>query len=70
MPSAGRPPLEASKRRTAPVPVRFTQAERDLIDSAATADEQSVSAWVRDRAVDAAKRRAQKRRTADRNAVR
>ncbi|MHA7658416.1 type II toxin -antitoxin system TacA 1-like antitoxin [Mycobacterium sp. ML2] len=47
------------------MPVRFTQAERDLIENAATADEQSVSAWVRDRAVEAAKRRAQRRRTAD-----
>jgi uncharacterized protein (DUF1778 family) len=65
MPSPGRPPLEASKRRTAPVPVRFTEAERDLIESAAQADEQSVSAWVRDRALAAAKRRAHRRRADD-----
>jgi len=40
------------------VPVRFTEDERELIESAAQADAQSVSAWVRDRALAAAKRRA------------
>lgn len=57
MPSPGRPPLQAGQRRTAPVPVRFTEAERELIESAAQADKQPISAWVRDRALSAAKRR-------------
>jgi uncharacterized protein (DUF1778 family) len=57
MPSRGRPPLEAAQRRSAPVPVRFTEAERELVESVAEADEQSLSAWVRDQALRAAKRR-------------
>ncbi|WP_425437828.1 plasmid mobilization protein [Mycobacterium neglectum] len=57
MPSPGRPPLEAGQRRTAPVPVRFTATEREVIEAAAKADGQSVSAWVRDRALAAARRR-------------
>jgi len=39
------------------VAVRFTEAERELIESAAEGDEQSVSAWVRDQALTAARRR-------------
>jgi len=42
------------------VPVRFTEAERALVEAAAQADGQSMSAWVRDRAVVAAKRRARR----------
>jgi uncharacterized protein (DUF1778 family) len=41
------------------VPVRFTEAERELVESVAEADDQSVSAWVRDQAVSAARRRLQ-----------
>ena len=47
------------------MPVRFTKAERELIESAAQADEQSVSAWVRERALTAAKRRAHRRQADD-----
>ncbi|MBU8820619.1 MULTISPECIES: plasmid mobilization protein [Mycolicibacterium] len=61
MPSPGRPPLKAGQRRSAAVPVRFTEEEREIIDSAAEADGQAVSAWVRDRALAAARRRSRGR---------
>jgi len=40
--------------------VRFTTEERALVEAAADADGSSLSAWVRDRAVAAARRRARK----------
>ncbi len=55
----GRPPLDAEKRRTAAVPVRFTGEERQLVEDAAAADRMKLSAWIRARAVAAARRRKQ-----------
>jgi uncharacterized protein (DUF1778 family) len=52
----GRPPIDAEKRRGAPVPVRFTDEERELVENAAAADGMSLSAWIRARAVTAARR--------------
>jgi uncharacterized protein (DUF1778 family) len=52
----GRPPIDAERRRGAPLPVRFTDQERELIEVAAAADGMSLSAWIRARAVTAAKR--------------
>lgn len=52
-------------RRSAPVPVRFTEDERKLVESAARAEQSSLSAWVRDRAVAAAKRHARARGASD-----
>ncbi|MFW0154392.1 plasmid mobilization protein (plasmid) [Mycobacterium sp. smrl_JER01] len=61
----GRPPFKAGQRRNAVVPVRFTEDERDIIEAAAEADGQAVSAWVRDRALAAARRRSRGRPEAD-----
>jgi uncharacterized protein (DUF1778 family) len=52
----GRPPIDAEKRRGAPIPVRFTDEERELVEAAAAADGVSLSMWIRARAVAAAKR--------------
>lgn len=57
----GRPPIDAEKRRGAPVPVRFTDEERELVEDAAAADGMSLSAWIRARAVTAARRANRKR---------
>ena len=54
---AGRPPLPEDERRESPVPVRFRDEERQLIDRAAEKLEiRSVSAFVRDAAVKEARR--------------
>ena len=52
----GRPPLDADKRRGAPIQVRFTDEERQLVMDAAAAEGMSVSNWVRARAIAAAER--------------
>jgi uncharacterized protein (DUF1778 family) len=57
----GRPPIDPEKRRNAPVAVRLTDQERELIEDAAAADGMSLSRWISARAVAAAKRANQKR---------
>lgn len=44
------------ERRSAPVPVRYTKAERELVQAAADAEGLSLSAWIRDHSLAAAKR--------------
>ncbi|WP_424750913.1 plasmid mobilization protein [Mycobacterium sp.] len=56
MTRTGRPPIDPEKRRSAPIPVRFTDSERELVEDAAAADGMSLSTWIRARAVAAAKR--------------
>ena len=54
----GRP--KSDNPRSSPVPVRFSQEERELVQAAADAAHQSLSAWIRERSVTAAKRATRK----------
>lgn len=54
---AGRPPLPEDERRESPIPVRFKDDERKMIDRATEAlDLRSVSAFIRDAAIEKARR--------------
>jgi uncharacterized protein (DUF1778 family) len=53
----GRPPKSAEDRRDSPLPLRFTAAERAMLDQAAEASgESTTAAWARPVLVQAAKR--------------
>ncbi|WP_420214112.1 plasmid mobilization protein [Mycobacteroides abscessus] len=56
MARTGRPPLDPDKRLGPPVPVRFTDHERAIVEQAAQESGLSLSAWIRGRAIAAAKR--------------
>lgn len=54
-PGPGRPPAEDP--RTERMMLRLTPAESELVNAAASLDDKTPSAWVRDVAVTAAERR-------------
>lgn len=58
-PRTGRPKSDNPHDKV--VPVRFTEEERDQVLAAAEADGKSMSSWVRDKSVTAAKRANRKR---------
>jgi hypothetical protein len=53
----GRPPLPDADRLEAPLRVRFTADERELVEKAASVAGVSVSGYIRDVTLDAARRR-------------
>ena len=55
--SHGRPLMESHERRDAILRVRIRQDELELLESAAESSDQSLSAWVREVLVRAARRR-------------
>jgi predicted HicB family RNase H-like nuclease len=52
----GRPPIDPAKKASEMVPVRMTPAERALFEQAASKTHGSLSAWIRDCLMKAAKK--------------
>ena len=53
----GRPPKRPSERKTSPMLIPMTDAEREQIQAAAEADDAKPTTWARDVLLRAAKRR-------------
>ena len=56
----GRPPKAPEERRTADMKIPLSEAEKDLIKSAAETDDTKPVTWARDLLIRAAKRRVNK----------